>query len=79
MLKLRQWQAEAITAIHKKYELGNSHFLCLATPGAGKTLMASVLAKELLASNKIDLVICFSPSINIATALQFSLEKHIGH
>lgn len=79
MLKLRKWQAEAISAIRRKYAQGQSHFLCLATPGAGKTLMASILAKQLFQSNKIDLVICFSPSINIATALQGSLEKHIGH
>lgn len=79
MLKLRQWQSEAIAEIQRKYELGHSHFLCLATPGAGKTLMASILAKELFQSNKIDLVMCFSPSINIASSLRLSLERHIGH
>tara|TARA_B100000745_G_scaffold298835_1_gene248290 strand:- start:2327 stop:3766 length:1440 start_codon:yes stop_codon:yes gene_type:complete len=79
VLKLRKWQSEAISEILRKYKQGYSHFLCLATPGAGKTLMASIVAKKLFQANQIDLVICFSPSINIANSLRNSLEKHIGH
>ena len=41
--------------------------------------MASIVAKKLFQANQIDLVMCFSPSINIANSLRNSLEKHIGH
>ncbi|MDO7086272.1 DEAD/DEAH box helicase family protein [Pseudocolwellia sp. AS88] len=60
-MKLRQWQNECITLALNEYQ-NNSHFLVLATPGSGKTLMASELANQLLKSNLIDLIICFSPS-----------------
>lgn len=55
-MKLRYWQSECISKALKKYAAGDSHFLCLATPGAGKTVMASTLANSLLADNHIDLV-----------------------
>jgi len=65
-MKLRTWQSECITKILRQYAKGNSHFLTLATPGAGKTLMASVLADDLLKNNRVDLVLCFSPSSIVA-------------
>ncbi|WP_338027073.1 DEAD/DEAH box helicase family protein [Colwellia maritima] len=55
-MKLRQWQAECIYLALKQYGDGNSHFLTLATPGAGKTMMASELAVQLLKSNLVGLV-----------------------
>jgi superfamily II DNA or RNA helicase len=61
-MKLRQWQAECINLALTQYLSGSSHFLALATPGAGKTLMASKLADQLLKNNMVDLIICFSPS-----------------
>ncbi|MCI2286175.1 DEAD/DEAH box helicase family protein [Colwellia sp. MSW7] len=60
-MKLRQWQNECITLALNEYQ-NNNHFLVLATPGSGKTLMASELANQLLKNNLIDLIICFSPS-----------------
>ena len=39
---LRAWQQAAINAALTKYRSPFTHFLCLATPGAGKTVMASV-------------------------------------
>lgn len=65
-MELRQWQVECITKALQKFNTTNNHFLCLATPGAGKTLMASVLAAKLLRENKIDLILCLSPSIVVA-------------
>ncbi len=65
-MKLRAWQSECITKILRQYRNGKSHFLTLATPGAGKTLMASVLADDLLKNNLVDLVLCFSPSSIVA-------------
>ncbi|MFT5717723.1 MAG: superfamily II DNA or RNA helicase [Oleiphilaceae bacterium] len=65
-MKLRAWQSECITKILKQFSNGKNHFLTLATPGSGKTLMASVLADRLLKSGLVDLVLCFSPSSIVA-------------
>ena len=73
-MKLRQWQADCINLALKQYLNGNSHFLTLATPGAGKTLMASELANQLLINNLVDLVICFSPSSIVSQDFSESLE-----
>lgn len=74
MIQLRKWQLAAITTALKKYEMGFSHFLCLATPGAGKTVMASTLADILIKKNKVDLVLCFSPSTIVANDFKVELE-----
>jgi superfamily II DNA or RNA helicase len=73
-MKLRQWQAECINLALAQYHNGNSHFLALATPGAGKTLMASELADQLLKNNMIDLIICFSPSSIVSQDFSESLQ-----
>ncbi|WP_283129803.1 DEAD/DEAH box helicase [Enterovibrio norvegicus] len=73
---LRQWQSECVDAAIAKYRYGKgSHFLCLATPGAGKTVMAANVAKRLLDDNLIDYVLCFSPSKEIALGLKRTFEK----
>jgi len=56
----------------------HKHFLALATPGAGKSLMASVLAKQLRDQNKIDLILCFSPSTIVAYDFSQALEEQLG-
>ena len=53
-MKLRQWQADCIEIALTNYTRDISHFLALATPGAGKTMMASELAQQLL-NNKLHL------------------------
>ena len=73
-MKLRQWQDECINLALAKYHNGNSHFLALATPGAGKTIMASELADQLLKSNLVDLIVCFSPSAIVAKDFSESLH-----
>ncbi|UAL43277.1 DEAD/DEAH box helicase family protein [Shewanella inventionis] len=78
-MKLRQWQKSCINKASKQYLSGNNHFLTLATPGAGKTLMASELANHLLNSNLIDLVICFSPSSIVSQDFCHSLQSRINH
>src|SRR5450830_141476 len=75
-MKLRQWQAECIAKAMQKFTSAENHFLCLATPGAGKTAMASALAKKLLAANLVDLVLCFSPSVLVAGDFEQSLTEH---
>ncbi|MDP2562775.1 DEAD/DEAH box helicase [Psychrobium sp. 1_MG-2023] len=78
-MKLRNWQSECIHSAISKYKL-HKHFLALATPGAGKTVMASVLAKLLYDQGDIDLVLCFSPSSIVAhdfnEALSEQFEAH---
>ncbi|MDN3474456.1 DEAD/DEAH box helicase family protein [Pseudoalteromonas sp. APC 3355] len=64
-MKLRNWQSECIHFAISKYK-SLKHFLALATPGAGKTVMASVLAKLMYDQGDIDLVLCFSPSSIVA-------------
>jgi superfamily II DNA or RNA helicase len=73
-MKLRQWQAECIDLALDQYASGNRHFLALATPGAGKTMMASELADQLLKSDLADLVVCFSPSSIVAKDFSESLH-----
>jgi superfamily II DNA or RNA helicase len=77
-MKLRQWQESSINLALTQYLNGNSHFLTLATPGAGKTLMASELADQLLKGNLIDLVICFSPSSIVSQDFSQSLQLRIN-
>jgi len=64
---MRKWQSECVSKSYSKYESGKKHFLCQATPGSGKTIMAANLSKQLLEAKKIDFVVCFSPSVSIAT------------
>lgn len=74
MIQLRRWQLEIIDAALNKFEKLYSHFLCLATPGAGKTVMASALANILIKESKVDLVLCFSPSTVVANDFKVELE-----
>jgi superfamily II DNA or RNA helicase len=74
-MKLRNWQSECINSAISKYQKFNKHFLALATPGAGKTHMASVLAKQMHELGLIDLVICFSPSSVVSSDFSESLVE----
>ncbi len=75
-MTLRGWQSECISQAMAKYSEGSNHFLCLATPGAGKTRMAATLAHNLLQAGMVDLVLCFSPSIIVSSDFQEALETH---
>ncbi len=77
-MKLRQWQAECINLAYQQYLSDNTHFMCLATPGSGKTMAASRLAKQLFDGNHIDLVICLSPSLIVAGDFKEELETQTG-
>ena len=77
-MKLRVWQEECINKAINHYKNNHSHFLALATPGAGKTMMASVLAKRLIELGLIDLVICISPSIIVSDDFRSELESQLG-
>lgn len=79
MINLRNWQASCIDQALENYSKGQKHFLCLATPGAGKSTMAAVLAKKLLSNSQVDFVICFSPSKAIAHGLTDTFEQVLGN
>ncbi|MEZ9869544.1 MULTISPECIES: DEAD/DEAH box helicase [Vibrio] len=75
MINLRAWQAKCINHALASYQSGQKHFLCLATPGAGKSVMSASLAHKLLEMQMIDFVVCFSPSKAIALGLTSTFEK----
>jgi len=77
-MKLRNWQSECINSAISKYKDFKKHFLALATPGAGKTHMASVLANKLHEQGLIDLVMCFSPSSVVSSDFSESLVEQFG-
>jgi len=77
MVKLRQWQSECLNSVLSHYDGGNKHFLCLATPGAGKTAMAAEVTACLFDQNKIDFVLCFSPSITVADGFKATFSKRL--
>ncbi|NKF52754.1 DEAD/DEAH box helicase family protein [Shewanella sp. WXL01] len=76
-MQLRQWQSECINRALEHFNTQNKHFLCLATPGAGKTIMASEVAAQLLKEDLIDFVLCFSPSINISQGIKYTFSKRL--
>lgn len=77
-MKLRKWQAECVNQVLNKFTQNKRHFLCLATPGAGKTTMAAEVAAKLFKQGLIDFVICFSPGITIRTDIRITLEDRMG-
>ncbi|ELR67179.1 GGDEF domain protein [Photobacterium marinum] len=77
-MKLRQWQSECVERALDHFEASNKHFLCLATPGAGKTVMAAEIAGRLHEQNLIDFVLCFSPSINVSQSIQITFSHRFN-
>jgi len=75
---LRAWQEECLSVVKTHYFESNKHFFCLATPGAGKTVLASEVAAYLFESNQIDFVICFSPSSEVANGIKKSFSKRLN-
>lgn len=77
-MQLRRWQAACAQHALSKYAKGYDRFLCLASPGAGKTVMASYVTDQLFQKEAIDLVLCFSPSVLIARGFQATLATITG-
>ena len=68
-ISLRAWQAACVDAALSRYK-HSPHFFCQATPGAGKSRMAAEIARQLLLTGEIDLVLCFAPSCQVAEGLR---------
>ncbi|MEI8612166.1 DEAD/DEAH box helicase family protein [Enterovibrio sp. Hal110] len=75
---LRAWQAACADRAYQQYMAGQQHFLCLATPGAGKTIMAAEIAARLLSEKHIDAVLCFSPSVTIANGIRTTFSHRLN-
>lgn len=76
-MKLRQWQSECVDSVLSNYNKVSKHFLCLATPGAGKTMMAAEVTARLFEEDKIDFVLCFSPSITVADGFKATFSRRL--
>jgi len=63
MLKLRQWQKEALSKALKWLvkDKSDKHFLVNAAPGSGKTLFSCALAETLIELDEIDRIIVIAP------------------
>ncbi|CAM5196190.1 DEAD/DEAH box helicase [Alishewanella longhuensis] len=77
-MKLRCWQAECSKKALGQFKTGKKHFMALATPGAGKTVMAATVAKYLYAEGLIDYVICFAPSVAVQKSMEYTFAKILG-
>ena len=75
---LRDWQQVCLNTAKKHYEEINKHFLCLATPGAGKTVLAAEIAAFLLETKQIDFILCFSPSITVSEAIKKTFSQRLN-
>lgn len=77
MTELRTWQQSCIEKALVHFQT-TSHFLCQATPGAGKTRLAAALAHSLFVLGKIDLVLCFAPSCQVVEGIRSTFSDVLG-
>ncbi|NAW33770.1 DEAD/DEAH box helicase [Halomonas alimentaria] len=75
--RLRLWQQRCIKAALPHFST-TPHFLCQATPGAGKTRLAAELARCLFENNQIDLVLCFAPSCQVVEGFRQTFSEVLG-
>lgn len=59
--ELRQWQQEAL----RKFDANRQDFLAVATPGAGKTMLAVAAYKSMIESGEIDRLIVVVPTAHL--------------
>ncbi len=61
-LQLRKWQSEAFEKVKEIYDNGRNDFLCVATPGAGKTIFALRVAHHYLMEKKVERIVIICPT-----------------
>lgn len=76
--ELRSWQIEARSATLEAYHSGKKDFLCVATPGAGKTKFALSIAYELKREKLIDRIVIVTPSENLKRQWAFEAANFAG-
>lgn len=72
---LRRWQAECLQQALQTLSPQTPHFLCQATPGAGKMYFATSLARVLLEQDAIDYVLYLGPTRAVVSSAVTSLEE----
>lgn len=72
---LRQWQKKCLERALIQLSSKMPHFLCQATPGAGKMLLAAVLAEALIKRGDIDSVVYLGPTRAVVKDARRTLEK----
>lgn len=77
-MKLRSWQLDCVQSAKRAFITGHKSYLALATPGAGKTVMAAFFAKSLLDNDLIDHVICFAPSKSVTASIAQTFSSALG-
>ncbi|WP_311950829.1 DEAD/DEAH box helicase [Halomonas piscis] len=75
---LRTWQAACLTQALASLSTAHPHFLCQATPGAGKMRLAAELANALIARGDIDHVLYHGPTRAVVRAAVETLESHLA-
>lgn len=76
-MQLRSWQQACVYKALSLYQ-SQSHFMCLATPGAGKTVMAAELSARLIEMGTIDFVLCFSPSSEVNESIRSTFSRRLN-
>jgi len=76
-MTLRPWQETCLAQVLEWYE-HEDHFMCLATPGAGKTILAANVAKKLIEAGQIDFVLGMSPSAEVAQSTTSTFRNVLG-
>lgn len=71
---LRRWQAECLAHALQRLSPQSPHFLCQATPGAGKMRFAAELAKALITQGDIDYVVYVGPTRAVVADARDSLS-----
>ena len=76
--RLRHWQANCLAQALATLSPEHSHFLCQATPGAGKMRFAAELTQALMARGDIDHVLYLGPTRAVVNAAIDTLQTIIG-
>jgi len=71
---LREWQKQCVQHAIETYK-HQSSYLLLASPGAGKTITAGYIGKGLIDNDKIDFIVCFSPSRIVCQSIEHTFEQ----
>ncbi|NAW34483.1 MULTISPECIES: DEAD/DEAH box helicase [Halomonas] len=75
---LREWQQRCVDKAMQQLSPTRPHFLCQATPGAGKMLMSAVLAGLLLERGDVDFVLYLGPSRDVVSRAEQTLSEVTG-
>ncbi len=76
-MNLRLWQQSCLANALSYYQ-SQRHYLCLATPGAGKTILAAEIANHMVSEGWVDFVLCFAPSVVVAHDFRETLESRLN-